>query len=675
MDDVNPASAPDASWLQLELAVDRLHLAARAGLEVAEFYRRLLDEAAAALGAAGGAAWRRGAGGALELVCQSHPTDWQAEPAEPATRRAWIETAIAGGEAALYAPQAQQPSAGECLVSPVASPLAAAGAAARIAAFELWFPSGASTATREGQLDFAATMADVATDFHARDELQRLCAGGLMARQSVELLRQLHTARDLAAVAYSLVHEGRRLVGCDRLSLCLERGGRWRLAAVSGASRINASSGFAQHAERLAEQAARWGEPIEFPDDELMRDGLPPSVLAAIEEHVDHCHVRRMVCAPLALELRKDDGADARRPSPRNDAVLIAERFDGVADRDQSRRLVELGELCMPALARAVALDWFPIQMLQGLADALASATEPRRLRGRLAAAGVALAAAALLTFMPANFDVEAPATLATVVERDVFATATGSVTEVRVSHGQSVRAGDVLLVLDDPELSLKLQQVRGEIDASRRRLDALAVTRTDRTLRETPADDRLPLAAEQRQLEERLASLEAERQLLETQKDALVIRSPIDGEALTPDVQSLLESRPVERGQVLVTIADADSGWELRAQTPQRYVGRLLAAQAAEDAPLAASYRLAGDVSTTYSGHVTAIQSAVPLEASGLESASPPVEVRIAAEGAAPAAARPGMSASVRIHCGRRPLGYVWFYDVIATVYRWITF
>ena len=127
MEDVHPVRAPDASWLPLELAIDRLHLAARAGLEAAEFYRRLLNEAATALGAAGGAAWRRGPDGALEPFCQSPPTGLPAEPAEPATRRAWIETAFSAGEAAAYTPPAQQPSAGECLVSPVASPLAAAG--------------------------------------------------------------------------------------------------------------------------------------------------------------------------------------------------------------------------------------------------------------------------------------------------------------------------------------------------------------------------------------------------------------------------------------------------------------------------------------------------------------------------------------------------------------------
>jgi hypothetical protein len=79
--------------------------------------------------------------------------------------------------------------------------------------------------------------------------------------------------------------------------------------------------------------------------------------------------------------------------------------------------------------------------------------------------------------------------------------------------------------------------------------------------------------------------------------------------------------------------------------------------------------------VQKTYAGHVVQVSAAAPLEPEGLENEASPVKVRIALDGDAPAAARPGMTASVRIHCGRRSLGYVWLHDVGATLYRWLTF
>jgi multidrug efflux pump subunit AcrA (membrane-fusion protein) len=489
--------------------------------------------------------------------------------------------------------------------------------------------------------------------------------------------------RELEGAAFEVANEGRRVLGCDRLSVLVRRGRRWRLLAASGASRVERRTDFSRRMERLADEAARWGDPISYPAIGADDGQLPPILAAALEEHIDHSHARELACAPIALAHRGGqenyDSRERRRGLTKFDVVLTAENFAGGGPRGLAPRLagqlVELGELCAPALGRAAALDRFPVRTLLRWSDRLAALTQPGRLVRNLFIVGALAAAVVALVYVPVDLDVEAPATLATAVQRDVFASATGAVAEVRVSQGQMVHKGDVLIVLSDPELALKLQQTRGEIDAMRKRLAALAVTRTDRSLRENPSDDRLPLSAEQRQLEERLVSLEAQRQLLESRQEALALRSPLNGQVLTQDVQGLLESRPVERGQALLTIADTSSGWILKADVPQRQIGHVLAAQEQQQSDLAASVRLAGDVAQSYPGHVTAISAAAPLEAEGLEDDAAPVEVEVALDGEPPVAARPGMTASLRIHCGKRSLGYVWLHDVGATIYRWMTF
>jgi multidrug efflux pump subunit AcrA (membrane-fusion protein) len=683
MADSDSTHAPVASWLQLEHYVEQLHAAARSPLGVREFYRRLLADAAEALGAVGGAAWRTGSGERLELVCQSLDTDAGFEVPASVERREPLLGVIRSGEAAIHSLQSSARSRKSTLtadfdgiVCPVPLPGAKPASGEAAAVFELWIPAGAGPLIKQGWLDFAATIAEVASDFHALEELRRLREGEALHRQAVELLRRVQGPRDLTGAAFELANEGRRVLKCDRLSVVVRRGGRWRLLSTSGAARVQRRNDFTRRTERLAEAVARWGEPIAAPMDANEAE-LPPRLVSAIEEHIDHSHARELACAPVSFAGQQDAASEdttKRRNRKRFDAVLIAESFEAADKAAWRHQLVELGELCGPALGRAGALDRFPMRTMLRWSDRLAILRQPARLFRALLILGALAAAVATLVYVPADFDVEAPATLVAAVERDVFATATGSVAELNVEHGQMVKQGDVLVVLSDPELALKLQQVRGEIDAARKRLDALAVTRTDRTLREDDGEDRLPLSAEQRQLEERLISLQAQRTLLESRRDALTIRSPLSGQVLTRDVQSLLESRPVERGQVLLTIADTSSGWELEAAAPQRRIGHVLEAQRIEPT-LVASVRLAGDVEKTYSGHVTAISAAAPLEAEGLEDAAPPVEVRIALEGDPPAAARPGMTASVRIHCGQRPLGYVWLHDVAATIYRWATF
>jgi biotin carboxyl carrier protein len=362
-----------------------------------------------------------------------------------------------------------------------------------------------------------------------------------------------------------------------------------------------------------------------------------------------------------------------RRQEP--EIVLLAERFDSAGDDAFRDQVVEIADLCAQALARAAELDRFPVRTLLRLSDRWQALREPRRGARALAIAATIAAVVAALALLPADFDVEAPATLAAAVERQVFATATGAVAEVRVAHGDMVELGQTLIVLRDPELALKLQEVRGEIDATRKRLEAIAVARTERTLREDQDDQRLPLSAEQRELEERLATLQLQAKLLEARRKDLEIRSPVAGQVLTRDVQSLLASRPVERGQVLLTIADSSAGWELRADVPQRKIGHVVAARQEQSEPLAADYRLAGDVSRSYPGRVVAVSAAAPLDADGLQDDDAPVEVRIALVGDPPPAARSGMTANVRIHCGSRSLAYVWLHDPAATIYRWFTF
>jgi multidrug efflux pump subunit AcrA (membrane-fusion protein) len=678
----------DASWSQLERMVQRLHEAARGELSPANFYRQLLSEACDASGAVGGTAWRRRSADALELLAEIRPgiqSVGDAQHAQPSLskRRETVQRAINERRAILASRDsgAEEFEETEQLVCPIADSADSGRAARFVGAIELCFPIGADAALQQGRRELLATLAEIASDFHSLAELRELRATAGVCQQAVDLLRRIQRPRDLNGTAFAVANEVRRVLACDRVALVMREGVQWRLLSASGVSRADRQSEFARLSERLAEKVANWGEPIAHVADRDDEE-LPPGLAEALAEHLDHSHARQLAAVPLALSAADADGNEQEGAEPRADvaAVLLAECFDAASAEDWQRQLVEVGELAAPALARAATLDRFPIRTALRWSDRWATLHRSWQRKRTWAILAAVVAGAAGLAFIPAELTVEAPATLAAAVEREVFATATGSVAEIHASQGQVVKQGDVLIVLRDAELTFKLQQVRGELDATRQRLEALAFTRTDRTLRERPADDRLPLSAEQRQLEERLATLELQLQLLSERHDALTLRSPINGEVLTPDVENLLASRPVERGQSLLTIADVASGWELHAEVSQRDVGAIIAAQvaaAASDPPsvVPARFRLSGDVAATYDAHVAAVSAAVPLEADGLEDAASPVNVRLAVSGAAPAAARPGMAASVRIECGEKSLGYVWFHDVAATLYRWATF
>jgi len=147
----------------------------------------------------------------------------------------------------------------------------------------------------------------------------------------------------------------------------------------------------------------------------------------------------------------------------------------------------------------------------------------------------------------------------------------------------------------------------------------------------------------------------------------------------LTLDVQNLLHSRPVERGQVLFTVADTSQGWRLLADVSQRRIGHVLAENKKTEGPLPVRFRLAGDDQGIYSGHLESVTAVAVLDTESLEGDAPAIQVKVAIHGQTDEqelpAARPGMTAQVRFHCGQRPIGYVWLHDVWETVYSWVIF
>ena len=630
----------DTDWRQLEAFVEQLHASAHAPIDAQEFYRGLLEGCVTLLAAEGGKVWQQVGARRREVCCIGSETASDgAEPLE--VLQATVRDAGAEGENA-------------CTV------------------IELLMRSGCSAEVQQGWRELLATVAEVAAEFHRHEQLRRLRSERGFTDQSLGLMRRFQQSTDLRKTSLEIVNEGRRFVGGDRLSLLVRRGKIWQLLATSGVDRVEARADVAKRLRMLAAATSGWGELLEYaggsPED------LPPALAELLEQHVDESQARRLVALPFELEQKPEQKPDLK-PVQKSTAVLVAEQFTSDPGEFSRQRVVELALLCEPSLRQAVQLDRFPVRSCLRWADRWAEVREKWGVT-RLAVASVAALAVLLaLVFVKVDFEIEAPATLRPRVERDIFATANGKVTDVRIGHGEQVAEGDVLAVLSDPQLAIELEQVAGEIATTRKRLEAIAVSRTDRQVREDASGETLPLSAEAEQLKKRLTSLQRQQEIQADRRDALTLRSPIAGTVLTLDVQNLLRTRPVERGQVLFTVADTTAGWRLLAEVPQDRIGHLVLAQRKEDEPVASRFRLTGETERTFAGHVESISTAAVLDTAGLDQESPAFEVKIAVDESELPMARPGMNAQVRILCGRRALGYVWLHDIWETLYGWVVF
>ena len=304
---------------------------------------------------------------------------------------------------------------------------------------------------------------------------------------------------------------------------------------------------------------------------------LPP-VAEAIARHVEESHARHMAAIPLRrpADPNADDAAlpkSERRRSNDAAAICADRRTIRFARRRIAARLAGGSgrSLLRPRLYNALEVR----SHAAGLAAAAARQSERSR-RGARAAHGRSSLAAiaggiAALVIVPADFNVEAPGTLQPVVRRDVFAPRSGIVDEVLVKHGADVKAGAAARA--DARSG-----ARAGTEARRRR------TGNGPAAARCRAGDAEPTAAAKRRRSNRIGSRPKSascsrswRIRAASSSCSSTSASSWSSPARSRDACSRgtlainCLARPVERGEVLVTVADLSADWQLELDVPDR--------------------------------------------------------------------------------------------------------
>lgn len=654
----------DGVWQEIDGLLNDLAKLAKSECLASDFHAECLQRVVAGLGAQGGTIWMRIASGSMRVDAQivpqaldSTPTDWMARHAQLAAG------VLARGSGQVLPPGSNATSGGKnttaflLLLSPWTIGAEAAGV------LEIFQPPGASPSAQRGYLEFLQAVGELMADFHRQRQLRNYRRWSTDLKRLQEFSEQVHRSLDLKETAFTIANEVRHLTACDRVSVLVRQATGCRLLAVSGVSTIHRRANAARQLERLADRVCTSEQPLWYPDGCGER---LPEVEQALQAHLDESHAK--VIAVLPLRPHSDDAQTTESESV---GVLVVERFQGALDEPLRWQLTAVRGHCGLALQRARELARIP---LLGLFRALA-----RRhwfTRGRRQ--GVLLALAALLTVgvalavIPADFRVEARGELQPVNVRDVFAPADGVVGELRVRHRQQVAADEVLAVLRRAELDLQFNQVLGELQTARKRFTAVETERMQ-NLRET-AEQRQRygrLTAEQEELRQQIAGIEAQHAILQQQQAELQVRSPMAGEVLTWNPQPLLEARPLARGQILLTIGDLAGPWQLELRIPDRRVSHILAARGQSSDELPVAFLLASDPARKHHGALDRV--GLRTEISERDGAF--VLATVALDRDQIPHPMPGANVIAKIDCGRRALGYVWFHDLLDAVRRWLLF
>ena len=678
---------------QILAIIDQIRALAQGDVKEAEFFSALLAKSIEAMGAVGGIVWLVRDQGRVESVTGQgveHTGIAQDQDAQAAHGK--LVGALMGNPTGLIVPpragltnadgSAAASNPTDLLV--VAAPIDRDGTRAGL--IEIFHQRNAPEVER-GYLKFLQEVTQPARTFLDRQQLVTLDSQQTALVQVDRFSRAVHETLDPVSTAFVLANEARRIIGCDRVSVLVKRGRKLRLEAVSGQESIERRASAVQAVEALVRVVAKAGDPLWHPDPATE---LPPQIEEELEVYVDESHATALAIVPLekprptpvvqtggvdAVAVAKAEATPKVAPEPIG--ALVAEWFSSSTFEGGKRARVELvAEHGRVALANALAhtsLPLYPLLNLLGKSKALTKARNlPKTILALLATAAAILA----LVLVPADLRLEGKGTLEPVHHRDVFAGIDGVVESIApgVEHAADVKEGQLLASLRNIELDVALTDVLGRKAASEEQL--VSTRRAILEDKKISADEKTRMAGRAAQLQREIESLEAQRTLYEAKKLSLAVRSPIDGVIVTWQVRDRLMLRPVEKGQVLLNVADKTGPWELEIHLPDDrlgHVNRAYAEARAAGRELEVDYILATDPGTRHVGTVREIHEQA--EVRGEQGNTVLLRITIDPSRHEKEELGAGASVTARINCGKRPLGYVIFHDLVAFIQQHILF
>ncbi|CAL1151156.1 unnamed protein product [Cladocopium goreaui] len=591
--------------------LDRLAATADPGAP-GDFYGDLLPTAAAALGADAADYTPLPGSGVQDVAPAAWPTDRVAQEALLSDER--VARLGAEGAPRIVTAASERSDAGPVIACPVHGATGAQG----VLAFRLGFEAIASA---ERRLQLASAVGEVAERYELRRAAADLKAGEERLRRVEALLLRLHSRRGLPAIAREAAEEGRRLVGCDRLSVFQRRGSSWRALAASGVNRLSHRSDATRQMRQLVATAAKLGEPLVVPSDET----LLPQVSREVDQYLDASGVRSLCVWPCPSSPDDDSASHAE------EVALLAEWFGHRNDTSALATLAAIGRHVGVAASRARVGGWSGRLRNAGV---------------RLALAAVAIVGATFVAMTPATLWVPVDGRFEPVDHARVFASMDGVVEEVLVKQSDRVTAGQPLVRMASPDLKVRREEVAESIAMTRAELDGLSTAQLRAALpgQDEPTD-RTALASRAAALRERLEHQLAQQALLDEQAEELLVLSPIDGLIVSWRPQDYLSDRPVRRGERLLEVA-GDQRWRLELEAPDHRSGHLLEAQS-EGLPLDVEYVVRADPATTRLARVVSIAEATRANAEGV----PVVRVVASPDEDAALSARSGLGRSKRFN------------------------
>ncbi len=575
---------------------------AESDIQPAEFYVEFLNRSVAAVAASGGAFWLLDGRGGLRLQYQVefNTTGLMDGRVKTAPHDALLGCMLQASQAQIIppgaviegVPQAFNPTEYALILAPLMVDKQVTGL------LEILMDPTRRAAQQKSTLRFVSDLCDLAATYLKNRQMRQMMSQQRLWSQLEGFTHQIHGSLDLKETAYAVVNDGKRLVGCDRLSVALKISGRTMVEAISGQEVVEQRSNLVRELTRLCKVVIRSGEDLVYTGS---TDGFAPDLRDALEMYVDESGSKVVIVT--LLHRPAEEEKEGQSPEKIPFGCLVAEQIgDELAPTDMHARTEVVSRHASTALWNSQ--EHHKI-FLKPVLKAMGSPW--RMFRGRTVAKIAAVVAAVVLlligmAFIPCNLTIEGHGSLLPRERQKIYAPVPGRVAEILVDHGSRVKKGDLLVRLESRDLEKEHEQVRSE--------EVKAISQASYLTRQADKAQRSQQQGEldynqiQGQLSEaRLTAKSAKerREIIEEQLDSMRILAPQDGIITTWEAKKNLMGRPVDIGTELLQLAGTQGEWICEVEVPDDDMGPILAAQSQLEADIKAGRKKPDETLSAY--------------------------------------------------------------------------
>jgi multidrug efflux pump subunit AcrA (membrane-fusion protein) len=664
---------------QIRKLVAEIAELAESDIQPNEFYVEFLNRVVAAVAASGGALWLLDGRGGIKL---QHQLEFRLTGLLDGRVRTQPHDALLGcmvqasqatiippGASIEGVPNAGNPTGFSLILAPLTVDKQVVGL------IEILMDPTRKAAQQKSTLRFVGDLCDLAAQYLKNRQMRQMMSQQRLWNQLETFTHAIHGSLDMKEACFAVVNDGKRLVGCDRLSVALKVGGRTMIEAVSGQEVVEQRANLIRELTKLCKAVIRSGEDLVYTGN---TEGFAPDLRDALEAYVDESGSK----AVIVTLLHKPEPDQTKEKVPFG--CVVAEQIgDEMASTDAHARCEVVARHASTALWNASEYDraLLPVLKLIG--------TPWRFFRGRTLAKIIAVLVALvslvlILTFVPWQLTIEGRGSLLPEQRRNLYAPVAGVIQKVPVVHGQLVHEGDEICLLESKDLEKEWKRLVAEKQAAETQEGYLKRQANQNTIKD---EEKAQIMGQAQEAKIKAESADKQIKIIQEQFDSMKIRAPQDGIITTWEPEKTLKGRPVEIGTELLQIAAVAGEWEMEVEVPDDDMGPVLDAQSRLQKEIAAGTRPPGSsleayfIPATgpehkYVGYVRRIAArAETVEGKHVVKVTVGFDAKVREEFMRDQALRPGAEVRARVKCGDARLAYVLLRDVVHFFYETVLF